>query len=81
MWRQKSSLGGTKKATIRTYFCDKRIYVGCLETVIATKKSKTGEYVYSILSEKPLGKTDCNRQVEKVSEQNFTGMKPVEAAQ
>lgn len=47
----KSILGGAKNVTIRTYFYDKRSYVCCLETVIAAKKSKTGEYVYSILSE------------------------------
>ena len=33
----KSILGGTKKATIRTYFYDKRFYFCCLETVIAEK--------------------------------------------
>ena len=40
----KSILGGAKNVTIRTYFYDKRSYVCCLETVIAAKKSKTGEY-------------------------------------
>ena len=48
----KTSLGGSEKATIRTYFYDKRKYVCCLETVITAKKAKTGEYVYSILSER-----------------------------
>ena len=47
----KSILGGAKNVTIRTYFYDKRSYVCCLETVIAAKKSKTVEYVYSILSD------------------------------
>ena len=73
----KSILGGTKKATIRTYFYDKRSYVCCLETVIAAKKSKTGEYVYSILSEslweKPIATVKSKKYLT-----DFTGMKPVE---
>ena len=73
----KSILGGTKKATIRTYFYDKRSYVCCLETVIAAKKSKTGEYVYSILSEslweKPIATVKSKKYLK-----DFTGMKPVE---
>ena len=48
----KTILGGSEKATIRTYFYDKRKYICCLETVITAKKAKTGEYVYSILSER-----------------------------
>ena len=73
----KSILGGTKKATIRTYFYDKRSYVCCLETVIAAKKSKTGEYMYSILSEslweKPIATVKSKKYLT-----DFTGMKPVE---
>ncbi len=73
----KSILGGAKKATIRTYFYDKRSYVCCLETVIAAKKSKTGEYVYSILSEslweKPIATVKSKKYLT-----DFTGMKPVE---
>ena len=48
----KTILGGSEKAAIRTYFYDKRKYICCLETVITAKKAKTGEYVYSILSER-----------------------------
>ena len=73
----KSILGGAKNVTIRTYFYDKRSYVCCLETVIAAKKSKTGEYVYSILSEslweKPIAIVKSKKYLT-----DFTGMKPVE---
>ncbi len=73
----KSILGGAKNVTIRTYFYDKRSYVCCLETVIAAKKSKTGEYVYSILSEslweKPIATVKSKKYLT-----DFTGMKPVE---
>ena len=73
----KSILGGAKNATIRTYFYDKRSYVCCLETVIEAKKSKTGEYVYSILSEslweKPIATVKSKKYLT-----DFTGMKPVE---
>ena len=48
----KSILGGAKKATICTYFYDKRNYACCLETEITAKKSKNGEYIYSIISER-----------------------------
>ena len=73
----KSILGGAKNATIRTYFYDKRSYVCCLETVIAAKKSKTGEYVYSILSESLLEKPIATVKSKKYLT-DFTGMKPVE---
>ena len=73
----KSILGGAKNATIRTYFYDKRSYVCCLETVVAAKKSKTGGYVYSILSEsfweKPIATVKSKKYLT-----DFTGMKPVE---
>lgn len=73
----KSILGGAKNATIRTYFYDKRSYICCLETIIAEKKSKTGEYVYSILSEslweKPIATVKSKKYLT-----DFTGMKPVE---
>ena len=63
----KSILGGAKNVTIRTYFYDKRSYVCCLETVIAAKKSKTGEYVYSILSESLWEKPIATVKSEKLT--------------
>lgn len=71
----KSILGGAKKATICTYFYDKRKYVCCLETEITAKKSKTGEYIYSIISErlweKPIGSVRSKKYLT-----DFAGMKP-----
>ena len=71
----KSILGGAKKATICTCFYDKRKYVCCLETEITAKKSKTGEYMYSILSEKLWEKPiDSVRSKKYLTD--FAGMKP-----
>lgn len=71
----KSILGGAKKATICTCFYDKRKYVCCLETEITAKKSKTGEYIYSIISErlweKPIGSVRSKKYLT-----DFAGMKP-----
>lgn len=72
----KNILGGAEKATICTYFYDKRKYVCCLETVIAAKKAKTGEYVYSILSErlweKPISSVKSKKYLT-----DFDGIEPV----
>ena len=71
----KSILGGAKKATICTYFYDKRNYVCCLETEITAKKSKKGEYIYSIISErlweKPIGSVRSKKYLT-----DFAGIKP-----
>lgn len=71
----KSILGGAKKATICTYFYDKRNYACCLETEITAKKSKNGEYIYSIISErlweKPIGSVRSKKYLTE-----FVGMKP-----
>ena len=71
----KSILAGAKKATIRTCFCDERKYVCCLETEITAKKLKTGEYIYSILSEKLWEKPIASVRSKKYLT-NFSGMKP-----
>ena len=71
----KSILAGTKKATIRTCFYDKRKYVCCLETEITAKKSKTGGYIYSILSEKLWEKPIASVRSKKYLTE-FAGMKP-----
>lgn len=71
----KSILGGAKKATICTCFYDKRKYVCCLETEITAKKSKTGEYMYSILSEKLWEKPIASVRSKKYLT-DFAGMKP-----
>ena len=71
----KSILGGTKKATICTYFYDKRKYICCLETEITAKKAKTEEYIYSILSEKLWEKPIASVRSKKYLT-DFTGMEP-----
>ena len=71
----KSILGGAKKATICTCFYDKRKYVCCLETEITAKKSKTGQYMYSILSEKLWEKPIASVRSKKYLT-DFAGMKP-----
>lgn len=72
----RSILGGTEKAVICTYFYDNRKYICCLETVITAKEAKTGDYIYSILSErrweKPVGSVRSKKYLT-----DFTGIEPV----
>ena len=74
----KNILGGSEKTTIRTYFYDKRKYVCCLETVIAAKKAKTGEYIYSILSERLWEKPIASVKSKKYLT-DFDGIEPVDS--
>lgn len=71
----KSILGGAKKATICTYFYDERKYVCCLETEITAKKSKNGEYIYSIISERLWEKPIASVRSKKYLT-DFAGIKP-----
>lgn len=71
----KSILGGTQRTIISIYFYDKRKYVCCLETEITAEKTRTGEYIYSILSEKLLEKPIASVRSKKYLT-DFTGMKP-----
>lgn len=71
----KSILGGTKRTIISIYFYDKRKYVCCLETEITAEKTRTGEYIYSILSEKLWEKPIASVRSKKYLT-DFTGMKP-----
>ncbi len=48
----KTILGATEKATFNIFFLDKEQNVCCLETEIASRKGKSGEYTYYILNEK-----------------------------
>ena len=73
----KTILGGSAKAAIRTYFYDKRKYICCLETVITAKKAKTGEYVYSILSERLWEKPIAGVKSKKYLT-DFDGIEPVD---
>lgn len=70
-----SILLGTQKATICTYFYDNLKYICCLETVVTAKKAKTGDFVYSILSERMWEKTLSTVKSKKYLT-DFTGMKP-----
>ena len=45
-------LGACERATFKICFLDKKNNVYCLKTVITSKKSKAGRYVYSIIEEK-----------------------------
>ena len=74
----KTILGGSEKAAIRTYFYDKRKYICCLETVIIAKKAKTGEYVYSILSERLWEKPIASVKSKKYLT-DFDGIEPVDS--
>ena len=71
----KSILGETKRTIISIYFYDKRKYVCCLETEITAEKTRTGEYIYSILSEKLWEKPIASVRSKKYLT-DFTGMKP-----
>lgn len=48
----KTILGATPKAIFNIFFLDKEQNICCLETEIASRKGKSGEYTYYILNEK-----------------------------
>ena len=72
----RSILGGAEKAAICIYFYDNRKYICCLETVITAKKAKTGNYIYSILSERRWEKPIYSVKSKKYLT-DFTGIEPV----
>lgn len=72
----KTILGGTEKAVFRIYFCDLNQNICCLETEITSQKSKTGEYVYSIVNEKLWEKPVASVQLKK-SLTDFSKLEPV----
>lgn len=72
----RSILGGAEKATMCMYFYDEREKICCLETVITAKKAKSGEYVYSITSERLWEKSIRSVKSKKYLT-DFTGMEPV----
>lgn len=45
-------LANSTSATLCIYFYDSRFYVGCLETVIKSVKTMSGNYIYTIVAEK-----------------------------
>lgn len=72
----RSILGGAEKATMCTYFYGEYEKICCLETVITAKKAKSGEYVYSITSERLWEKSIRSVKSKKYLT-DFTGMEPV----
>lgn len=71
----KTILGGTEKAVFRIYFCDVLQNVCCLETEIASKKTKTGDFTYSIVDEKLWEKPLASVKSKKYLT-DFSGMEP-----
>ena len=72
----KNILGGTERATICIYFYDNRKYICCLETTIASKKAKTGDFVYSIISERLWEKSIASVKSKKYLT-DFSGIEPI----
>ena len=72
----KNILGGTERATICIYFHDNRKYICCLETTIASKKAKTGDFVYSIISERLWEKSIASVKSKKYLT-DFSGLEPI----
>lgn len=71
----KTILGGTDKAVFHIYFYDANQKVCCLETEITSKKTKTGDFVYSIVNEK-LWEKSVTRVQSKKTLTDFSGLKP-----
>lgn len=71
----KTILGGTDKAIFHIYFYDANQKVCCLETEITSKKTKAGDFVYSIVNEKLWEKSVATVQSKKVLT-DFSGLEP-----
>ena len=72
----KTILGGTKKAVFHIYFYDANQNICCLETEITSHKTKTGDFVYSIVNEKLWEKPGGSVQSRKALT-DFSGLEPV----
>jgi hypothetical protein len=72
----KTILGGTEQAVFHIYFCDAKQNICCLETEIASKKAKSGDFVYSIVSEK-LWEKSISTVKSKKHLTDFFGMEPI----
>lgn len=71
----KTILGGTKKAVFHIYFYDANQNICCLETEITSHKTKTGDFVYSIVNEKLWEKPGGTVQSRKALT-DFSGLEP-----
>ena len=72
----KMILGGTDKAVFRICFYDANQNVCCLETEITSKKTKAGDFVYSIVNEK-LWEKPVDTAPSKKALMDFSQMEPV----
>ena len=72
----KTILGGTNKAVFRICFYDANQNICCLETEITSQKTKTGDYVYSIVNEKLWEKPAASLQSKKALT-DFAGLDPI----
>ena len=72
----KTILGGTKKAVFHIYFYDANQNICCLETEITSHKTKTGDFVYSIVNEKLWEKPAASLQSKKALT-DFAGLDPI----
>ena len=71
----KTILGGTKNAVFHIYFYDANQNICCLETEITSHKTKTGDFVYSIVNEKLWEKPGGSVQSRKALT-DFSGLEP-----
>ena len=71
----KTILVGTKKAVFHIYFYDANQNICCLETEITSHKTKTGDFVYSIVNEKLWEKPGGSVQSRKALT-DFSGLEP-----
>jgi hypothetical protein len=72
----KTILGRADRAVFHIYFYDANQKVCCLETEITSKKAKTGDFVYSIVSEKLWEKSISSVKSKKYLT-DFTGIEPI----
>lgn len=71
----KTILGGTDKAVFRICFYDANQNVCCLETEMTSKKTKAGDFVYSIVNEK-LWEKPIDTTPSKKALMDFSKMEP-----
>ena len=71
-------LGGCENASFKICFFDNKRNICCLETVVKSKKTKAGGYVYSIVEEKLWEKTVSSVKSKKYLT-DFSGLRPIAA--
>lgn len=69
-------LGACERATFKICFLDKKSNVYCLKTIITSKKTKAGRYVYSIIEEKLWEKPISSVKSKKYLT-DFTAISPI----